>query len=128
VLFLKNINDNVRKIDKDLNLNNKFKDNISLSHGNITATHPTNIIFAGNKTEITEIYPGASLYFTIELKDELNNTVTDREKYYSDIGISIELKDHQMNEVNPNDYLFPNIVSSFINGNKHRKKNVTSLY
>ncbi|ORY54793.1 hypothetical protein LY90DRAFT_646782 [Neocallimastix californiae] len=116
VLFLKNINDNVRKIDKDLNLNNKFKDNISLSHGNITATHPTNIIFAGNKTEITEIYPGASLYFTIELKDELNNTVTDREKYYSDIGISIELKDHQMNEVNPNDYLFPNIVSSFING------------
>ncbi|ORX56692.1 hypothetical protein BCR36DRAFT_346093 [Piromyces finnis] len=115
VFFFEQPNDRIYYIHNLLKMKsneNEFKNNKANSHGPDFATHPTqfeiensNNIGGLTNNEIKngiEIYSGETTSFSIILKDKLNNIVEDLEKFYSDIGITIELYDYDRNEKVPN--------------------------
>lgn len=127
-VFSEQINDQIQDISLSLNnthFNNTISDNIAKSHGNNFATHPFMFkLYEKSDKDNSDIkkyssdtIPGGSITFTLELQDGLGNKVIDSEKYYSDIGVQVELFDTQNNTVH--NYDISKIDNTFNNGNNN---------
>ncbi|ORX80652.1 hypothetical protein BCR32DRAFT_268738 [Anaeromyces robustus] len=99
---------------------NKYINNTAKSHGINFATHPEKFIQTEKKEtgvlEPISLKSGEPFNMVIELQDSLGNVVIDNEKYYSNIGIQMELLDENYNLVNTTDYYLPECITSFNNG------------
>ncbi|ORX80650.1 hypothetical protein BCR32DRAFT_245465 [Anaeromyces robustus] len=122
VVFFERIDDDTKKIisffsdDKSSFYKNVFLNNTAKSHGNIYATHPSKLIQKITTSDISEISSGNAISLTLELKDELDNTIIDNEKYYQNIAVQAELFDLKENPLNNQNYSIINNDSSFNNG------------
>ena len=101
---------------------NKFYNNHANSHGDNFASNPS-IIYYNDTNKLSnkplKLISGNSINFNVQLYDEFNHLIDDKEKYYSNINFQVDLINSDNSTLNTKQYKILNNIIIIEHGKKY---------